>query len=128
MAYGMPGIQVDGNDILAVYAAAREAVDRARSGGGLKDASNADDKIPSEWQECRHRYGAHGACRGALASQLSSYCTLKPYAPCAMLFALCLLSSVLCPQNAVSPFLASCCSCCSFSFLSVSIKFSRLSM
>jgi len=33
-AYGMPGIQVDGNDILAVYAAAREAVDRARSGGG----------------------------------------------------------------------------------------------
>jgi pyruvate dehydrogenase E1 component alpha subunit len=26
--------QVDGNDILAVYAAAREAVDRARSGGG----------------------------------------------------------------------------------------------
>jgi pyruvate dehydrogenase E1 component subunit alpha len=34
LAYGMPGIQVDGNDILAVYAAAREAVDRARSGGG----------------------------------------------------------------------------------------------
>ena len=34
LAYGMPGIQVDGNDILAVYAAAKEAVDRARSGGG----------------------------------------------------------------------------------------------
>lgn len=34
IAYGLPGIQVDGNDILAVYAAAREAVDRARSGGG----------------------------------------------------------------------------------------------
>ncbi|RJQ50119.1 MAG: pyruvate dehydrogenase (acetyl-transferring) E1 component subunit alpha [Desulfobacteraceae bacterium] len=33
-AYGIPGIQVDGNDILAVYAAAKEAVDRARSGGG----------------------------------------------------------------------------------------------
>ena len=33
-AYGIPGIQVDGNDILAVYAAAREAVDRARAGGG----------------------------------------------------------------------------------------------
>jgi pyruvate dehydrogenase E1 component alpha subunit len=33
-AYGMPGIQVDGNDILAVYAAAKEAVDRARAGGG----------------------------------------------------------------------------------------------
>ena len=34
LAYGMPGIQVDGNDILAVYAAAKEAVDRARSGRG----------------------------------------------------------------------------------------------
>ena len=34
LAYNMPGIQVDGNDILAVYTAAREAVDRARSGGG----------------------------------------------------------------------------------------------
>jgi pyruvate dehydrogenase E1 component alpha subunit len=34
MAYGVAGIQVDGNDILAVYAAAREAVDRARAGGG----------------------------------------------------------------------------------------------
>jgi pyruvate dehydrogenase E1 component alpha subunit len=34
LAYGMPGIQVDGNDVLAVYAAAKEAVDRARSGNG----------------------------------------------------------------------------------------------
>ena len=34
LAYGMPGIQVDGNDILAVYAAAGEAVERARSGLG----------------------------------------------------------------------------------------------
>jgi pyruvate dehydrogenase E1 component alpha subunit len=34
LAYGMPGIQVDGNDVLAVYVAAQEAVDRARSGGG----------------------------------------------------------------------------------------------
>ena len=34
IAYGMPGIQVDGNDILAVYSAAKEAVDRARSGQG----------------------------------------------------------------------------------------------
>ena len=33
-AYGMPGIRVDGNDLLAVIAATREAVDRARSGGG----------------------------------------------------------------------------------------------
>ena len=34
LAYGIPGIQVDGNDILAVYSAAKEAVERARSGGG----------------------------------------------------------------------------------------------
>ena len=34
LAYGFPGIQVDGNDILAVYAAADEAVERARSGKG----------------------------------------------------------------------------------------------
>lgn len=34
LAYGMPGIQVDGNDVLAVYVAAAEAVERARSGGG----------------------------------------------------------------------------------------------
>jgi len=33
-AYGFPGIQVDGNDLLAVYAAAREAVERARRGDG----------------------------------------------------------------------------------------------
>lgn len=33
-AYGMPGLRVDGNDVLAVYAAVKEAADRARSGGG----------------------------------------------------------------------------------------------
>jgi pyruvate dehydrogenase E1 component subunit alpha len=34
LAYGLPGIQVDGNDVLAVYAATREAVERARAGDG----------------------------------------------------------------------------------------------
>lgn len=34
LAYGFSGIQVDGNDILSVYAAANEAVERARSGKG----------------------------------------------------------------------------------------------
>ena len=33
-AYGLPGITVDGNDVLAVYQAAGEAVARARAGGG----------------------------------------------------------------------------------------------
>ena len=30
----MPGVRVDGQDVLAVNAAAREAIDRARNGGG----------------------------------------------------------------------------------------------
>ncbi len=33
-AYGFPGIQVDGNDLLAMYIATREAVERARRGEG----------------------------------------------------------------------------------------------
>ena len=33
-AYGFPGIKVDGNDPVAVYLVAGEAVERARSGGG----------------------------------------------------------------------------------------------
>jgi pyruvate dehydrogenase E1 component alpha subunit len=34
VGYGIPGVRVDGLDVLAVYAAAREAVERARAGGG----------------------------------------------------------------------------------------------
>jgi 2-oxoisovalerate dehydrogenase E1 component len=33
-SYGFPGIRVDGNDVVAVWQAAGEAVQRARSGGG----------------------------------------------------------------------------------------------
>ncbi|HHY56403.1 MAG TPA: pyruvate dehydrogenase (acetyl-transferring) E1 component subunit alpha [Chloroflexi bacterium] len=33
-AYGMPGVTVDGNDLLAVYRATQEAVERARCGDG----------------------------------------------------------------------------------------------
>jgi 2-oxoisovalerate dehydrogenase E1 component alpha subunit len=32
--YGFPGVEVDGNDVLAVYEAAKEAFDRARRGDG----------------------------------------------------------------------------------------------
>ena len=32
--YGIPGLAVDGNDVEAVYAAAAEAIERARAGGG----------------------------------------------------------------------------------------------
>ena len=34
VAYGIPGIQVDGNDVFAVNTVARTAIDRARSGKG----------------------------------------------------------------------------------------------
>ena len=53
IAYGIKGIQVDGNDIFAVYKAAKEAVDYARKGNGptlienvtyrLGDHSTSDD-------------------------------------------------------------------------------------
>lgn len=33
-AYGLPGITVDGNDVIQIYEVAREAVARARDGGG----------------------------------------------------------------------------------------------
>lgn len=53
LAYDMPTIQVDGNDLFAVYKASRDAIERARSGGGpafieavtyrLADHTTADD-------------------------------------------------------------------------------------
>ena len=33
-AYGMPGVRIDGQDVLDVYRVAHEAIERARSGGG----------------------------------------------------------------------------------------------
>ena len=44
--YGIPGTRVDGNDVLATYEATKEAVDRARQGGGTS-LIEADD-LPSE--------------------------------------------------------------------------------
>src|SRR5687768_14580887 len=35
LAYGVPGVRADGNDVLAVYDVTREAVDRARRGEGV---------------------------------------------------------------------------------------------
>jgi pyruvate dehydrogenase E1 component alpha subunit len=34
LAYGLPSLRVDGNDVFAMYAAIKQAVDRARGGGG----------------------------------------------------------------------------------------------
>lgn len=48
VAYGMPGIQVDGNDILAVYQATKEAVERARN-----------DNMPTLIECTTYRMGVH---------------------------------------------------------------------
>ena len=39
-AYGIPGVTVDGNDVLAVYQAVKIAVERARSGQGISLVEN----------------------------------------------------------------------------------------
>jgi pyruvate dehydrogenase E1 component alpha subunit len=53
IAYGFQGVQVDGNDVFAVYRATRDAMERAKSGGGptfiecltyrVMDHTTADD-------------------------------------------------------------------------------------
>jgi pyruvate dehydrogenase E1 component alpha subunit len=48
IAYGFPGIQVDGNDLFAVYTATREARDRAVSGKG-----------PTMIEAVTYRFGPH---------------------------------------------------------------------
>jgi pyruvate dehydrogenase E1 component alpha subunit/2-oxoisovalerate dehydrogenase E1 component alpha subunit len=50
LAYGMPGVRVDGNDVLAVYATVRDAVARARGGGG-----------PTLIEAVTYRVGAHSS-------------------------------------------------------------------
>ncbi len=47
-AYGFPGVRVDGNDFLAMYAVARDAIERARTGGG-----------PTFVEAVTYRMGAH---------------------------------------------------------------------
>lgn len=46
--YGMPGVRVDGNDVVAVYDATRQALNRARNGGG-----------PSIVEAMTYRMGPH---------------------------------------------------------------------
>jgi pyruvate dehydrogenase E1 component alpha subunit len=56
--YGMPGIRVDGGDVLAVYEAATEALERARKGGG-----------PTFIEALTYRMAAHGT-----ADDPTAYC------------------------------------------------------
>ncbi|MFD0825559.1 pyruvate dehydrogenase (acetyl-transferring) E1 component subunit alpha [Neobacillus sp. M.A.Huq-85] len=48
LAYDMPGVRVDGNDIFAVYFQTKEYIERARNGGG-----------PTLIEAITWRYGAH---------------------------------------------------------------------
>jgi pyruvate dehydrogenase E1 component alpha subunit len=50
LAYGMPGVRVDGNDVLVVHAAVAEAAARARQGGG-----------PTLIEAVTYRMGAHSS-------------------------------------------------------------------
>jgi 2-oxoisovalerate dehydrogenase E1 component alpha subunit len=52
--YGMPGVRVDGNDVLAVYAVTREAVERARAGAG-----------PTLIEAVTYRIGSHSTADDA---------------------------------------------------------------
>ena len=52
--YGMPGVRVDGNDVLAVYAVTRAAVERARAGEG-----------PTLIEAVTYRIGSHSTADDA---------------------------------------------------------------
>jgi pyruvate dehydrogenase E1 component subunit alpha len=96
VGYGMPGVRVDGGDVLAVYEATREAVERARSGGGptfieavtyrAAPHATADDpkayidleRVEGEKQhECVGRYEAYlqrlGALDDATAGEIKAW-------------------------------------------------------
>ncbi len=90
IGYGMPGVRVDGGDVLAVYEATVEAVERARAGGGptfieavtYRAAPHATADDPSAYidlarveeekrRECVGRYEAYLRRRGVLTEQLA---------------------------------------------------------
>src|SRR5213596_4397931 len=88
VGYGMPGVRVDGTDVLAVYEAAREAVARARAGEGptfieavtYRAAPHATADDPSAYidparveeekeRECVGRYEAYLRRLGLLSDE-----------------------------------------------------------
>jgi TPP-dependent pyruvate/acetoin dehydrogenase alpha subunit len=73
LAYGMPGVRVDGNDIFAVHAATREAVDRARRGEG-----------PTLIEAVTYRLGAHSSSddpdRYRSADETAAWASKEPIA------------------------------------------------
>ena len=90
VGYGMPGVRVDGGDVLAVYEAAAEAVDRARAGDGptfieavtYRVAPHATADDPSAYidperveeerrNECVGRFEGYLRRRGLLTDELA---------------------------------------------------------
>src|SRR4051795_7760965 len=90
VGYGMPGVRVDGGDVLAVYDATRRAVARARAGEGptlieavtyrMAPHATADDpslyidevRVAEERQnECLTRYEGYLRRRGLLTDELA---------------------------------------------------------
>jgi pyruvate dehydrogenase E1 component alpha subunit len=91
VGYGIPGIRVDGGDVLAVFEATREAVERARGGGGptfieavsyrVAPHATADDpraymdleRVEQEKQnECLGRYERYLRRHGVLHDDLDA--------------------------------------------------------
>src|SRR6185436_7594323 len=90
VGYGIPGVTVDGLDVLAVYGAAREAVERARTGGGptliecvhYRAAPHATADDPSAYidlarveeeraNECLGRFDAYFRRLGVLTDEIA---------------------------------------------------------
>jgi pyruvate dehydrogenase E1 component alpha subunit len=90
VGYGMPGVRVDGGDVLAVYEATREAVERARGGEGptfieaisYRAAPHATADDPSAYidpervdeekrNECLGRYERYLRRAGVLSDELA---------------------------------------------------------
>ena len=91
IGYGIPGVRVDGLDVLAVYEATRDAVDRARAGGGptfieavhYRAAPHATADDPRAYidaarveearaHECVGRYEAYLRRLGVLTDELAA--------------------------------------------------------
>jgi pyruvate dehydrogenase E1 component subunit alpha len=89
--YGIPGVRVDGGDVLAVYEATREAVERARAGDGptfieavtYRTAPHATADDPRAYidmerveqekaNECVGRYERYLRTRGVLTDELDA--------------------------------------------------------
>jgi len=68
-AYGMPGARVDGSNVLEVYAAAREAVERARGGAG----PTLIESISLRWRG----HAGHDAAKYVPAQLLEDYAQNK---------------------------------------------------